>query len=152
MYDFNEIEDYFRYNIRDGHDGGENGKPLRYDENRDYTTYIDEHGDLKQEKFINNGKEQDMLREERERYLAEVEEADKRLAEAIEKYQKNSTHENYKKVQEIIKEKVDIDNKYNALSEQREVTDKTIENTEKAIDRDLDEDDWFPGPPGPRYR
>ena len=41
LYDFDEIEDYFRYKLRDGHDGGDDGKPLREDEGRDYTTYID---------------------------------------------------------------------------------------------------------------
>ena len=97
--------------------------------------------ELIQQKYINNGKKQDMLRDERERYLTEVGEADKRLAEAIEEYQKHSTHENYQKVREIIQQKVDIDNKYNALDEQREVTEKTKENTEYVIGRDLDKDD-----------
>ena len=125
--------------------GGESGKPLRYDESRDYTTYIDQYGDVKEEKYINNGKQKDMIREERERYLAEVEEADKRLADAIDEYQKIATRENYLKVKNIIQEKVDIDNKYNALSEQKEITEKTKENTEKAIGKDLDDDDdWFP--------
>lgn len=153
LYDYDEIEDYFRFKLRNGADGGESGKPLRYDEGRDYTTYIDEHGDVKEKKFINNGKKQDMLREERERYLAEVEEADQKLKEAIEDYQKHATRENYEKVREIIKEKVEIDNKYNALDEQREVTQETKENTERVIERDLDDDDgWFPSPPGERFR
>ena len=151
LYDFDEIEDYFRFKLRDGHDGGEGGKPLRYDEGRDYTTYIDEHGDVKEQKFVNNGKKQDMLREERERYLAEVEEVDRQLADAIEDYQKAATRENYEKVRDLVKKKVEIDNKYNALDEQREITEQTKENTEEAIHRDLDDDDdWFPGP-GPRF-
>ncbi|MBR2289774.1 MAG: hypothetical protein IJ867_04045 [Clostridia bacterium] len=133
LYDFDEIEEYFRYKLRDGQDGGESGKPLRYDEGRDYTTYIDEHGELKEQKYINNGKQQDMIREERQRYLAEVAEVDQKLKEAIDEYQKQATRENYLKVREIIKEKVDIDNKYNALDEQKKVTEQTKENTEKAI-------------------
>ena len=147
LYDFDEIEDYFRFKLRDGHDGGENGKPLRADEERDYTTYLDANGEIKEEKFINNGKEKDMLRDERERYLAEVADADNRLKEAIEEYQKHATKENYKKVRDIIQEKVNIDNKYNALDEQREITEKTKENAEQIIQRDLDEDDdeWYPG-------
>ena len=147
LYDFDEIEDYFRYDLRDGHDGGENGKPLREDEGRDYTTYLDENGEIKEEKFINNGKEKDMLREERSRYLIEVADADNRLKEAIDAYQKKATHENYQRVKEIIAEKVEIDNRYNALDEQREVTEKTKENTERVIQRDLDDDDdeWYPG-------
>ena len=124
--------------------GGENGRPLRYDESRDYTTYIDQYGDVKQEKYVNNGKQKDMMKDERERYLTEVGEADRKLADAIEEYQKHATQENYKKVKDIIQEKVDIDNKYNALGEQREITEKTKENTEKAINKDLDDDDWFP--------
>ena len=151
FYDYDEIQEYFRFSFRSGSDGGENGKPLRYDENRDYTTYIDEHGDVKEQKYINNGKEIDMSREERQRYLTEVSEIDKRLSQAIEEYQKHATHENYQKVKDIIKEKVNIDNKYNALYEQREITEKTKENTEKVIQKDLDDDDdWFPSP-GPRF-
>jgi len=154
LYNSKEIGDYFRFDLRDGRDGGENGIPLRYDEGRDYTTYIDVHGDLKEQKFINNGKAHDMERQERQRYLVEVAEVDKRLKEAIDEYQKNGTRENYEKVRGLIKEKVDIDNKYNALGEQRKITKETKENTEKVIGRDLDDDDdeWFPGPPGPRYR
>ena len=153
MYDFDEIEDYFRYKLRDGHDGGDDGKPLREDEGRDYTTYIDEHGDLREQKYINNGKQQDMLREERERYLAEVAEADQRLKEAIDEYQKNATRENYMKVRDIIKKKIEIDNRYNALEEQREVTKETKENTERTIGKKIDDDDdgWFPAPPGERF-
>ena len=150
LYNFREMEDYFRFKIRDGDDGGENGKPLRADEGKDYTTYINEHGELDKEKFVNNGKEPDMIREERERYLAEVEEVDRKLKDAIEEYQDHGTRENYLKVKELIDKKVEIDNKYNALDEQREVTEKTKENTEDAIGRDLDDDDddWFPGPGG----
>lgn len=151
LYDYDEIEEYFRFKLTNGKDGGENGKPLRYDESRDYTTYVDEYGDVKKEKFINNGKKIDMNREERQRYLTEVGEIDKRLSEAIEEYQKKSTHENYQKVKDLIQEKVNIDNKYNALDNQRELTKETMENTEKAIGRDLDEDDdWFPSP-GERF-
>lgn len=146
LYDFDEIEDYFRFKLRDGHDGGEGGKPLRYDEGRDYTTYIDANGDIKEEKFVNNRKQHDMLRTERERYLMEVEEVDKRLKEAIQEYEKEATHDNYKKVQDLMHEKVNIDNKYNALDEQREITKKTKENVEKVIQRNLDDEDdeWYP--------
>lgn len=145
LYDFDEVEEYFRFSLRSGEDGGDNGTPLRHDERDDRITYIDEHGDIKEEDFKNNGKELDMIKDERERYIAEVGEADKRLSEAIEEYQKNATHENYEKVRECIKEKVDIDNKYNALGEQREVTEKTKKNTAEAMginEKDLD-DDWF---------
>jgi len=150
LYDFDEIEDYFRFQLRPGPDGGNDGKPLREDEGRDYITYIDEKGDINEQKYVNNGKKQDMLREERERYLTEVEEVDQKLKEAIEEYQKHATHENYQKVRDLIKEKVNIDNKYNALDEQRDVTKQTIENTENVIQKDLDDDDdeWFPGPGG----
>ena len=91
-----------------------------------------------------------MLREERKRYLAEVEEVDKKLKDAIEVYQKNATHENYENVRDLIKEKVNIDNKYNALDEQRKITEQTKENTENVIQMDLDDDDWFPEP-GSRF-
>ena len=93
-----------------------------------------------------------MLREERERYLAEVAEADQRLKEAIDEYQKHATRENYIKVRDIIQEKVEIDNRYNALDEQREITKETKENTERTIGREIDDDDgWFPAPPGERF-
>lgn len=149
LYDFNEIEDYFRYKIRDGHDGGDAGRPLRYDEGRDYITYIDEQGDLNKKEFVNNKEKEDMLREERERYLAEASEVDKKLAAAIEEYQKanlDDKHEKYLRVKSLVEQKVKIDNKYNALEKQREVTKETKENTENAIGRSLDdEDEWFPG-------
>ena len=40
--------------------------------------------------------------------------------------------------------KYNIDNKYNALDKQREVTEETKNNAEKVIQKDLDDDDLFP--------
>ena len=144
FYDFDEVEEYFRYELRGGPDGGDAGTPLRHDERDDKITYIDEKGTIQEEDFVNNGKQKDMMKEERQRYITEVGEIDKRLSDAIEEYQKNATRENYERVRDLIKEKVEIDNKYNALDNQRELTEKTKENIEHVIEKDLDEDDWFP--------
>ena len=141
MYNYKEVGDYFRFRLRGGEDGGDGGKPLSKDEGRDYSTYIDKNGEVREEKFVNNGKQKDMLRDERERYLLEVEEIDKKLADAIEEYQKSATHENYEKVRNLVKEKVEVDNKYNALDKQRELTERSIDNIETAINRDLDVND-----------
>lgn len=150
-----EFKDYFRYKITAGRDGGDTGIPLRKNENESVMTQIDEIGAVTTEKFVNNGEKQDMLLEERERYLDEVRKADEELREAIKEYEKDGSRENWIRVKNAMRTRVQIDNKYNALDNQREITDKTKENvkdltdnvnsrigkTERSLD---DDDDWGP--------
>lgn len=107
--------------------------PIRKDEGRSYITYIDKNGAVKETKFLNNGKKIDMSKEERERFLAEVAEADKRLSEAITEYQSIDANkdpklaqEKWKNVSKAMAERIAIDKKYDALRNQREVTATTL--------------------------
>lgn len=148
MYDFDEVENYFRFKLRGGPDGGPAGKPLKKDEDRDYMTFLDDKNDIKEEKYVNNGKQKDALRDDRRQYLKDTEAIDKLLKEAIDKYQKKPTQDNYKVVKDLIKEKISLDNKYNALDNQKEVSQKTIKNAEKILNKENDDDDFFPIPGG----
>lgn len=139
-----EAKDYFKYRLR----RGENAKPLRRDEERSYITYIDNNGDLKEMKYLNNGRRDDMLREERERYIAEVNEVNIALQEAIEDYQKTATHDNWLKVREIMKERIDIDRKYRikerGFDNQKNVTIETMKSSvENSTHHCIDDDEEF---------
>lgn len=154
--DVNEFEDYFRFSLRDGHDGGDGGKALRYEESRDYMTSIDEDGDVKEVKFKNNGEREDMLREEREWYILEARKADQELADAISAYEKSQSRDDWTRVQKAMQARIQVDKKYNALENQRAITEKTKENIEDrfhvndmqseipGIESERDDDDWGP--------
>lgn len=144
-----EVKDYFRYPKRKGEDS----KPLRKDEKRSYITYLDVNGNIKEMKYINNGKNNDMLKEERERYIAEVSEADNVLKNTIDEYQKDNTQENWLRVKSAMKARILVDKKYNVLENQRKVTEGTLEEAKdetlrkvgKPKDRELQDDDWYTG-------
>ena len=110
--------------------------PIKKDEGRSYITYLDKNGAIKETKFLNNGKKIDMAKDERERFLAEVGEADRRLKEAIDEYQSvdfikqpELAREKWKDVSKAMAERVAIDKKYDALRNQREVTATTLLTT-----------------------
>ena len=110
--------------------------PIKKDEGRSYITYLDKNGVVKETKFLNNGKKIDMAKDERERFLAEVAEADRRLKEAIDEYQSvdfikqpEQAREKWKDVNKAMAERVAIDKKYDALRNQRAVTAATLLTT-----------------------
>ena len=150
-----ELEDYFKYPLTRSNGKEDTSRPLSYDKTTgpSYITYLDVYGNVKEAKYINNGKEDDMLREERQRYIAEVAEADKVLSDTIDIYQKENTQENWLRVKDAMRKRIQIDKKYRVLEKQKENTigtlDETINETlekygrpEKEKSRD-DEDDWF---------
>lgn len=100
--------------------------PIKKDEGRSYISYLDENGVVKQTKFLNNGKKIDMSKDERERFIVEVEAINKELSEAISAYEKNNTMENWQKVREAMAKRVAIDRKYDALRNQKDVTVLTL--------------------------
>lgn len=103
--------------------------PIKKDEGRSYITYIDEYGNVKETKYLNNGKYIDMSKEEREKFIAEVQVVNKELSEAIEEYQKNNTMENWQKVRGAMAQRIALDKKYGVLSNQKDVTIKTLTST-----------------------
>ncbi len=148
-----ELADYFKYPITRSNGKEDTSRPLSRDASTgpSYITYLDENGNVKEAKFINNGKADDMLREERERYIAEVGEADKILSSAIDVYQKETTQENWLRVKDAMSKRIKIDKKYRVLENQKENTMNTLDETlDETIDkygppkRD-DEDERFSG-------
>lgn len=141
-----EVQDYFKYPTRQGEDG----RPLRNDEGRSHITYLDENGNVKEMKYINNGRSDDMLREERQRYIAEVSKVNVELQRAIEVYQKDVTQENWLRVKDAMQARVEIDRKYRIKERQFDnqkentigVLRETIDETEKV--KDIDDDEWGP--------
>ena len=65
--------------------------PIKKDEGRSYISYIDENGAMKETKYLNNGKYIDMAKDERERFIVEVQSINKELSEAISAYEKNNS-------------------------------------------------------------
>lgn len=100
--------------------------PIKKDEGRSYISYIDENGAVKETKYLNNGKYIDMAKDERERFIVEVESINKELSEAISAYEKNNTMENWKKVRDAMAKRVAIDKKYDVLRNQRVITGLTL--------------------------
>ena len=103
--------------------------------------------------LVNNGKQNDLSREERQRYLAEVEEADEILKDAIEEHEKTSTQESHLRVKEAMKNRVAVDKKYDVLEKQRDVTKESLENAKDIVEDDDgmsinkehdEDDDWGP--------
>lgn len=142
-----EAKDYFKYKIRNG----ENAKPLRRDEGRSYITYLGADGEIKEMKYINNGKKDDMLREERERYVADVNEVNILLQQTIEDYQKNATHENWLKVRDAMRQRIDVDRKYRikerGFDNQKDLTIDTMEEAvEKSTHHCIDDEEDEYGP------
>lgn len=103
--------------------------PIKKDEGRSYITYINEYGNVKETKYLNNGKYIDMSKEEREKFIAEVQIVNEELSDAIEEYQKNNTMENWKKVRKAMAQRIALDKKYGVLSNQKELTIKTLGST-----------------------
>ena len=124
--DIPEVEDYFKYRFRPG---VEESRPLRTNEGTSYMSYLGSNGEIKSMRYLNNGKEDDMVKEEREKYLAEVEKANNVLAEAIDEYQNVNSYENWLKVKSAMKARVYVDKKYNVLENQKEVTKDTLKET-----------------------
>jgi len=138
-----EVQDYFWRKNRKGENVA---RPLRNDEGRSYITEVEQDGGIKERKFVNNGKEDDMLREERERYIADVNEANKELSDAIQSYEKSGTREDWTKVQDAMKRRVEVDMKYHikerGLEEQKDATIDTLENIRrKDKEREKEDDD-----------
>ena len=102
-------------------------------------------------KYINNGKQNDMLKEERERYITEVAEANERLKAAIDEYQNDNIQDNWLRVKSAMRERIRIDKKYEVLANQKRVTIDTLEETKdetlrkEGRPRRDDEDEWYPG-------
>ena len=100
--------------------------PIKKDEGRSYISYINKDGVVKETKFLNNGKYIDMAKDERERFIVEVQAINKELSEAISQYEKNNTMDNWKKVRDAMAKRVAVDRKYDVLKNQREVTGMTL--------------------------
>jgi hypothetical protein len=153
-----EAEQIFKYDWRPGLDTlRPMQKPKEIEGQITYMTYIDKDGYTREARYINNGKQTDLSLEEREKYLAEVQIADKLLREAIEEHEKLGTNESHLKVKEAMERRVAIDKKYDVLQRQRDVSDKTLENAKDIVEkddggesinhdheRDDDDDDWGP--------
>ena len=103
--------------------------PIKKDEARSYISYIDENGNPKKTKYLNNGKYIDMAKDERERFIVEVAAITKELSEAIKAYEKANTMENWQKVRSAMAKRVALDRKYNVLRNQKAVTHRTLEST-----------------------
>lgn len=151
-----EVADYFKFPITRSNGKEDTSRRLSKDSStaRSYITYLDVNGNVKEAKFINNGKADDLEKEERERYIAEVAEADKVLEDVIDEYQNLNTQENWLRVKDAMKKRIQIDKKYRVLGKQKENTintldetiDETLEKTGKPKEeksKDDDEDEWF---------
>lgn len=149
-----DVEEIFKYDWRPGLDTKQAMKrPKEVEGQISYMTYIDKNGDIKELRYINNGKQNDLSREERQRYLAEVEEADEILKDAIEEHEKTSTQESHLRVKEAMKNRVAVDKKYDVLEKQRDVTKESLENAKDIVEDDDgmsinkehdEDDDWGP--------
>ena len=137
-----DVLDYFKYRFKPG---VEDSRSLRNDENRSYITYLDENGNQKEMKYIYNGKEADMEKDVRERYLAEVKKADELLQVVIDEYQKTDQrdkHGVWPKVREAMKARMAIDKEYDVSKNQKEITKGTIKETvDETIKKDEPEED-----------
>lgn len=137
-----EVLDYFKYRFKSG---VEESRSLRNDEGRSYITYLDENGNQKEMKYMYNGKEADMEKSARERYLAEVKKADEILQATIDEYQtadKNEKHDIWSKVKLAMQARVEIDRKYDVSKNQKEVTKNDLEETiDETIKKDKPEKD-----------
>lgn len=153
-----ELEDYFKFPLTRSNGKEDTSRPLAWDSvtGPSYITYLDVYGNVKEAKYINNGKADDMLRDERQRYIAEVAEADKILSNAIDIYQKENTQENWLRVKDAMSKRVQVDKKYRVLENQKENTINTLKETvDETLDKygrpkrkertreDDDEDEWF---------
>ena len=153
-----ELEDYFKFPLTRSNGKEDTSRPLAWDSvtGPSYITYLDVYGNVKEAKYINNGKADDMLRDERQRYIAEVAEADKILSNAIDIYQKENTQENWLRVKDAMSKRIQVDKKYRVLENQKENTINTLKETvDETIDKygrpkrkertreDDDEDEWF---------
>ena len=152
------LEDYFKFPLTRSNGKEDTSRPLAWDSvtGPSYITYLDVYGNVKEAKYINNGKADDMLRDERQRYIAEVAEADKILSNAIDIYQKENTQENWLRVKDAMSKRIQVDKKYRVLENQKENTINTLKETvDETLDKygrpkrkertreDDDEDEWF---------
>lgn len=151
-----ELADYFT-RPSPWSDGRENtSRSLTKDSStyRSYITTLDSYGNVTEAKYINNGKDDDMVKEERQRYIAEVREADEILQDRIDVYQKDNTQENWLRVKDAMDKRILVDKKYRVLERQKENTIRTLDETidetldkygppKKERNRDDEEDEWF---------
>ena len=156
--DIPELRDYFKFPLTRSNGKEDTSRPLAWDSvtGPSYITYLDVNGNVKEAEYINNGKADDMLRDERQRYIAEVAEADKALASAIDVYQKENTQENWLRVKDAMSKRIQVDKKYRVLENQKQNTIDTLEETlDETLDKygrpkrqertreDDEEDEWF---------
>ena len=140
-----EALDYFKYRFKSG---VEESRSLRNDEGRSYVTYLDENGNQKEMKYMYNGKEADMEKNVRARYLTEVKKADEILQSVIDEYQQadqSEKHNIWPKVKVAMQARIEVDRKYDVSKNQKEVTKNDLEETidetikkDKGYDREED--------------
>lgn len=161
-----EIREKRRENVEDAeqmfkrkwHPGLDTLVPMKKPREREgqitYMTYVDKNGELKETRYINNGKQIDLSIEERERYLAEAREADEVLRDAIEEHEKTPSLENHLRVKDAIQKRVVVDKKYDVLEKQKEVSKNSIINSKEIVEdddgksfnkaHDGEDDEWGP--------
>ena len=150
-----DVEQIFKYKWRPGLDTLSSMKsPKEKDGQITYMTYVDKNGNLKEARYINNGKQIDLSIEERERYLAEAREADKVLRDAIEEHEKTPTLESHLRVKDAMQKRVAVDKKYDVLEKQKEVSKDSILNSKEMVEdndgksfsraHDDEDDEWGP--------
>ena len=132
-----DAEQLFKYRWRPGLDTNVPMKKPREREGQiTYMTYVDKNGELKEARYINNGKQIDLSIEERERYLAEAREADEVLRDAIEEHEKTPTLESHLRVKDAMEKRVAVDKKYDVLEKQKEVSKDSILNSKEIVEDD----------------
>jgi hypothetical protein len=99
-----------------------------------YMSYIDRNGTSKEARYINNGKVVDVDKERRDAYLKEVAIATKELKEAIEAHEKNPDSFTHKRVVAAMKARVNVDREFGVLSQQKKVTELSVENARKIVE------------------
>lgn len=150
-----DAEQLFKYRWRPGLDTNVPMKKPREREGQiTYMTYVDKNGELKEARYINNGKQIDLSIEERERYLAEAREADEVLRDAIEEHEKTPTLESHLRVKDAMEKRVAVDKKYDVLEKQKEVSKDSILNSKEIVEdddgksfnraHDDEDDEWGP--------
>lgn len=150
-----DAEQLFKYRWRPGLDTHVPMKKPREREGQiTYMTYVDKNGELKEARYINNGKQIDLSIEERERYLAEAREADEVLRDAIEEHEKTPTLESHLRVKDAMEKRVAVDKKYDVLEKQKEVSKDSILNSKEIVEdddgksfnraHDDEDDEWGP--------
>jgi hypothetical protein len=130
-----DAEQVMKYKWRPGLD---TIKPMEAPSEREgqltYMSYIDRDGNTKEARYINNGKAIDVDKERRDAYLKEVAIATQKLQEAIETHEKNPDRFTHKRVVEAMKARVNVDRQFGVLSEQKKMTELSVENAKKVVE------------------